>query len=113
MTRLSTFVTLSTEHISPQVSQRLSEKGPDTDQPSATGTWLDDVTTCEFAYGHWVRVPVAASSDPGDVAAHDEAMKALPECLAACMRHARRFGARWILFDRDEEPIGDLPSQIW
>lgn len=113
MTRLSTFVTLSTVHISPQVSQSLSEKGSDSDQPSMTSTWLDSVTVCEFAYGHWVRVPIAASSDPSDVAAFNETMEALPECLAACIRHAQRYGARWILFDRDEEPIGDLHSQTW
>ena len=113
MTSIGTFVILSTAHLSPGVSQAMSDKGPDADRPSMTGTWLDDVTICEFACGHWVRVPRAASADPSDMAAHEDAMSGLPECLATCIRHARRYGARWILFDRDEEPLGELPVHHW
>lgn len=36
-----------------------------------------------------------------------------PECLIACAKLADQLGCSYILFDRDAEPIEELPTYEW
>lgn len=114
MTELGTFIVLSTAHLEQDVSEAMTAKGPDSREPRHDGTWLGDLTVCEFAYGHWVRVHRPAGDSPEEMAEYRAKMDALPQCLSDCMRHAGQFGARWILFDQDaEETVGTLRQYHW
>jgi hypothetical protein len=106
MTRIATHVVLSMAHITEKVSRELCEMGPDTSQPSRFTDWRRGVIRCEFGYGHWMKVPSPDDTDPED--GLEIRLADIPECLAACMRHAARFGAHWMLLDQDEETIPDL-----
>lgn len=112
MTTIGTYVVLSTAHLTMAVSEQLDEMGPDRERRQRFGDWRDDVKVrCDFAYGHWVRVSYA---DPDDQHYDLEAEFAkMPDCLADCMRHASLFGAKWILFDRDEEAIEQIKTHDW
>ena len=58
-------------------------------------------------------MPRAIDEDEESMADHRARMERLPECLRDCIRHAEQFGARWILFDRDEEPLPALRRYHW
>jgi len=111
MTRLATHLVLSTAHLAQDVSTMLDEMGEDTSTPSTFEDWRRRVVRCGFGYGHWVKVPKPDATDPDD--GMETRLADLPESLASCIRHAARFGAEWVLFDRDEEEIADLPRYEW
>ena len=108
MTTLGTHVVLSTAHLTESVSAALSKMGADTeDRPDFTD-WRQHVVHTPHAYGHWVRV--TATIDETERA---QAISELPACLAACVRHADAWGARWIMFDRDEPPTSGIEEHDW
>lgn len=114
MTRLGTHIILSTSHLTEDVSQKLTDMGADVDEMRIFGDWRDSskgLVRCDYGYGHWVRAPNIDPEDPDDSMARR--LSEMPECLADCMRHAAQFGARWILFDRDEEAIPNLKQYDW
>lgn len=107
MTRLATHVVLSTAHLSKEVGALLLEVEPD----AKLHDWRDHLNMAQYTYGHWIRVPRQDPTDPDDTL--DSVLGILPQCISACFEHAARHGAAWILFDRDEPPIDDLPQHDW
>lgn len=53
-------------------------------------------------YGWFVHVP-----DPSDES------EAMPDDLRWILAYAREVGCHWIMFDRDADPIDELPSYDW
>lgn len=111
MTNLSTHITLSTAHLAEKVSDMLSAMGEDVEKNPWWGDWRDDIVRCGFAYGHWVRGPRPDPEDPQDTM--ELRLANFPQCLADCIRHAAQYGARWILFDRDELEVDGLETHDW
>jgi len=109
MTRISSHIVLSTEHLDPKTSEALESKGPDSDAGHSFGDWRDDIVVCEVAWGHWVKV---TTPNPDGKQSIEERMAAFPADLQDCLRRAQSFGASWILFDRDEPTI-DLTQHHW
>lgn len=107
MTELSTFITLSTAHLTRRTSHTLSDMGADRTNRPVSGDWTDKVVCCETAYGHWIRARID-DDEPAE-----SQIAQLPNDLAACVRHARQFGCRWILFDRDCPNTPGLASHDW
>ena len=102
---LAMHLVLSTAHLTEDVAAVLDQicDTPDNrERPSdPTGTWADEVVSSPYRYGCWVRPFLDA--DPAE----------FPPCLGGCIAYARQHGATWILFDRDEPPIDELPSYDW
>lgn len=107
MTHIKSYLVLSTQHLTPDVSDLLGEKGPDCDDRPAFGDWRDKVRCCEYAYGHWIRV-IGRDED-----GWEERIADMPECLRDCMEHASAYGCTYIQFDRDEDAIPDLREYDW
>lgn len=111
MTRLATHIVLSTAHLTPEVSDLLDRMGEDVDAYVPYDDFRRHVTRCGYAVGHWVKVP--SYDDADDPGRRDRELGEMPQCLADCMRHAMAFNCAWILFDRDEPSIDDIPEQEW
>lgn len=116
MTRLQTHLILPLVCLDEDTHILLEEMGEDVSGEGGTprprfGDWRDHVTRCGFAYGHWVRVPMPDVHDPDD--GFERHVADMPKCLADCLRHANSFGARYVLFDRDEEAPCGLHRHVW
>lgn len=108
MTRMATHIVLGTGHITRKIDADIETM---TDAEERYGDWRDDIEVCHYLYGYWVKVPRPDPNDPGDH--FEDRIARVPDELAACLRHAHAMGAAWILFDRDEPEIDDLPWRCW
>lgn len=101
---INTLVCLSTAHVDESTARELDAliQFPlpiaARDVPSI---WQGEIVAERWQdYGWFVWVP----SPSRDV---------MPPSLRACLAVAETAGATWIQFDRDCEPIGDLPTYDW
>jgi hypothetical protein len=108
MTRMATHIVLGTGHITQAINDDIEVMK---DPEERYGDWRDDIDVCQYLYGYWIRVPRPDPTDPNDHL--EDRIVTIPTELAACLRHAHAMGAAWILFDRDEPEIEDLPWQDW
>src|SRR3546814_2087246 len=65
--------------------------------------WRGRLIMMSREYGWFIYIPVLEES------LSSEEYAEIPQCLRDCFDLARADGATWILFDRDESLIGDLP----
>lgn len=89
---------LSTAHLTAETAAVLEHLGDNDDADAwlyyvVGSTWLD--------YGWWIW------------AEQDDGFDELPQCLKDCYLYARGKGWSYIRFDRDAEPIAELPSYDW
>ncbi len=109
MTRLAKHLVLSTAHLTRDVAATLEEMEPDREGPSPYSDWRGDIVCLNHAYGFWIRT-ISSGHDRDD---HAAVLARLPDCLAGCLRHATRYGAAWIMFDRDEPAIPEVAAHEW
>jgi hypothetical protein len=107
-TRIESYIVLGTANLEKDISDMLDEMGEDSENKPKFDDWRDKIIRSGFAYGHWVKVPFVHEEDE----TREEILNGLPKCLQDCFEHAWQFGARWILFDRDED-CGDLKGYEW
>lgn len=103
ISRTERFSNLSTAHLTPAVHEVLNERG--------YAEWHHQLIYLAREYGYWMYVIPEHGFKPlkfGE-APHPESYWALPQCILDCFNVARKDGACWILFDRDEDPIEELP----
>lgn len=100
-TRIENFAHLSTGHLTDEVRAALDLTDHEKDRGLAP-EWQNELSYFTREYGWFVYIPIL--DDDSD----RENYARIPECLRDCFDLARNDGATWILFDRDESPIGDL-----
>lgn len=106
-TTVDTHIILGTSNLEESISLMLDEMGEDKEGKIEFGDWRDKILRTGYAYGHWIKVPYVNFDET-----EDKVFEGLPDCLKDCFVHARQFGAKWILFDRDEF-CPDLKEYEW
>lgn len=66
---------------------------------------IKGVTVYDKKFGWFIPVPEGLELE--------EIEETCPECLYKCFNFAEKNGFDWIMFDRDVEPIDDLPTYEW
>ncbi|MDE2563010.1 MAG: hypothetical protein KGL48_12265 [Sphingomonadales bacterium] len=66
-------------------------------------TWLHEAPLATFAKGDHGWFVYVADDEPDD----------LPPDLRDCLTLARSLDCDWVMFDRDVEPIAELPVYTW
>jgi hypothetical protein len=101
---IKTLVCLSTAHIDQDTARELDclIRFPlPTAARDVPAIWQAGIVAERWqVYGWFVWVP-------------SPSREAMPRSLRACLGLAEADGATWIQFDRDCEPIGDLPTYDW
>lgn len=101
-TRVEKFANISTGHLALEVRAALGMTEWERNKGLAP-EWRGRLSMMEREYGFFVYIPVL------DEGVDAEEYAEFPQCLRDCFDLARGDGATWILFDRDESMIGDLP----
>lgn len=101
-TRIDKYANLSTGHLTEDVRLALDMTDYERNKGMAP-EWRGRLTMMGREYGWFIYIPVLEESVDSDEYAE------FPQCLRDCFDLARADGASWILFDRDESMIGDLP----
>ena len=93
---------LSTAHLPLDVARQLDAiVGAAVPVPAGEDSWHSLIVAERWReYGWWIWV----GSDGRD---------RMPEPLRLCLAAAEAAGADWLQFDRDCEPIADLPTHDW
>ena len=94
---LRAFLDASSGHLSPDTWAWLDAAFADDDLRDPRNDAAGELAGGRTRYGWFVYAP----EEPPAVA--------LPDDLAAVLRHARRLGAEYVHFDRDAVPLHDLP----
>lgn len=106
MAETFTVLELSTAHVTEEVAAVLDRELDHRAQQEPCfppWTWEQSVMGSILSeYGWWLY----ANDDPG-------MWPDFPECLQAIFALAKDLGASWIKFDRDADPIEELPTYEW
>jgi len=101
---IKTLICLSTAHVDPDTARELDaliQFPPPLAARDNPSIWQARIVAERWQdYGWFVWVPSPSRA-------------AMPPALRACLTLAETAGATWIQFDRDCEPIEDLPTYDW
>lgn len=89
------FLNLSTAHVTEDTAKVLDHL------PGIPDHWSQWVVGTDNTYGWWIW------------AGQEDGLDDLPEDLRGCVDLAKQHDCDWILFDRDVEPIDQLPRYEW
>ncbi|MFZ3482132.1 hypothetical protein [Sphingomonas sp. 3-13AW] len=104
VTRLASIAYISTGHLTEEVHLVLNG--------AISAPWFNQISMFPpREYGWFISVPETDDIDPTPPGEEVDPSGyfGIPESLRACFDVARADGAEWILFDRDEEEIEELP----
>lgn len=99
---------LSTAHVTPGIAKALDRLC----QPDVMNI------LSEFAYRNLVIYPKGTPGTERDYGwiiyiLDDANIEEAPEVIRNCIKLAKAQGCRWLMFDRDEDPIDELPTYDW